>query len=207
MDASALSAFESEISAFDEQIASIQNQAAAVEKQKSLLKKKEVTREIAPIHGRVTLNDLDNTQSPYISIESTEHYVNGMVSERDLSKLEIGQQSEVLVHSTNETITGGIEFIGDRPMDSDLSTTMVNGNSNVSNYVVKIKLNSQENLMNGYHVQANVKLSESEVKIPRNAIVEEKDDSYVYKVKGKEYIKQNIIYSKKIQTKQLSLAD
>jgi HlyD family secretion protein len=191
-----IAALENEISAFGEQITSIQNQVATVEKQKSLLKDKEVTKEIAPISGKVILNDLTTTQSPYLLIESTEYYVNGTISEKDLPKLAVGQHSEILVHSTNATITGKIEYIGDRPVVSDLSSNMANGNNNVSNYLVKIKLDSQENLINGYHVQANVKLSESEMKIPRNAILEgEKGTSYVYKVVGKEYIKQDITYS------------
>ncbi|MEI2369117.1 efflux RND transporter periplasmic adaptor subunit [Niallia circulans] len=185
---------ENEISAFDEQIASVQNQVATVEKQKKLLKKKEYTKETAPMEGRIILNDMDNTQSAYITIESTEYYVNGNISEKDLPKLKIGQQSEVLIHSTNEKVTGEIEYIGKRPIVPELSANMVNSNSNVSNYLVKIKLDSQENLINGYHVQVNVKLSDSKINIPRSAIIEEEGSEYVYKVEEEEYIKQVITY-------------
>ena len=56
---------------------------------------------------------------------------------------------------------------------------MGGGSSNLSNYTVKLSIESKENLKNGFHVQAAVNLSDKAIKIPSKAVKHEGEQAYV----------------------------
>src|SRR5690606_21623217 len=64
----------------------------------------------------------------------------------------------------------------------------------LSFYEVKISLDSQDNLINGFHVQAVVELSDSPIEIPKTSLIEEEGKTYVYKVVDNLLVKQEITY-------------
>ncbi|WP_404348130.1 HlyD family efflux transporter periplasmic adaptor subunit [Sutcliffiella horikoshii] len=189
-------ALENEIGSYDDQITSINNQISSIEKQKALLKEKAYTTVVAPISGIIIMNNSQaNSQLPFITIVTAEYYVNGTVTEKDWAKIEIGQPAEILVHSINKTVTGKIKYIGDRPMAPDMANNTIATSSTLSNYKILIELNAQENLINGFHVQAIVESANEKLSIPEEALFSENGKSYVYKEEAGQYIKQLITYS------------
>lgn len=181
---------DSEFSAIDDQLSSLQAQLNS-------LKGKEYTTITAPIDGRVILNEGGkNLTTPYITIESTTFYIKGTISEKEQTKLKESQPAEVLILATNKIVNGKVSFIGNRPMSSELMIKAPNGGeSNISYYEVNIALDSQENLTNGFHIQATIKLTENEIKIPKTAVLEDNGNPYVFKSVDKKLVKQSITYS------------
>jgi HlyD family secretion protein len=186
-----------QINTYQDQIDSIQNQINTYRDQIKSLKLKEYTTITAPIDGEVILNgsEKDLTKS-FIVIESTTFYIKGTVNEIDQSKLKENQSADILIFSTNKILTGKVSRIENRPTTEDLNTQVasIGSSSNLSYYNVIINLDSQENLTNGFHVQATVKMPQNDIKIPKNAILEEYGSKYVFKVVNKKLVKQKITY-------------
>ncbi|SHH98815.1 HlyD family secretion protein [Clostridium collagenovorans DSM 3089] len=174
---------ESQIAAIDEQIATIDIQINSFDDQLKALKEKEYYNVKSPIDGKVIIKDESkNPTDPYMIIEDSKFYVKGVVNEKELLKLKLDQAVDVNVLSNNAKLKGKVTFIDNRPTESmDAAAAMKAGGSEISSYEVKISLDSQENIINGFHVQAIAKLSNEEIKIPKKAIIEENDKKYVFK--------------------------
>lgn len=147
----------------------------------------------SPIDGKVILNNTKDITKPYIVVEATTFYVKGSISEKDQPKLKENQQADILIFSINKTLTGKVKSVGNRPSTSEATT---GGSSTISYYDASISLDSQENLIYGFHVQATVKLKEEEIKIPRSSILEEAGKQYVFKVVNAKLTKIEITYKK-----------
>lgn len=180
---------------------SIDSQIKLYEEQITSLKQKEYSTVVAPIEGKVILHeDAKVGTTPYITIENTKLYIKGTVSEKDQPKLKADQLAEITILSANNIVKGKIASIGNRPVTETMAaigaaSTASAATSNISYYEVKINLDSQDNLTNGFHVQAVVKLTEGGIKIPKSAILQEGETHYVYRVVNKKLSKQVITYS------------
>ena len=178
--------------------AAVDNQISLYEKQIASLSEKEYYTVTAPIDGRIILsdNERDATQ-PYIIIESDTFYIEGSVSEKDYPKIKAEQAVEATILSSGEIVTGKISSMGNRPISNAIPAMSQQGSpgsSDLSFYEVKISLDSQDNLINGFHVQAVVELSDSLIEIPKTSLIEEEGKTYVYKVVDNLLVKQEITY-------------
>ena len=97
-------------------------------------------------------------------------------------------EAETLLIATNKTVSGKITFIDEDP----LQATNTSGTSTSSTYLVKVSLDDQSELVNGYQAQVSIKLADQLISIPTEAIVVEDDSHYVYVENGGEFAKQKI---------------
>jgi HlyD family secretion protein len=170
-------------------IKTLDSDISRLNKEISTLNNKAYTKTTAPFDGKVYVNDSESqaqnleqpVSSSLISLESTELYMKGQASEQDFPKLAIDQTVEILVFSTDETLAGRISSISDRPSNSVANMNGQQG-STMSYYDISVQFDSQENLVNGFHIQASVKVENSSFKIPASAIQEDKKgNTYVFK--------------------------
>lgn len=156
----------------------------------SILNKKAYINTYAPFDGKIYLNEESNTSdSSFMTLQSNTFYMKGIASEQDLSRLKIDDPAEVLILSTEQKIIGRISFISDRPTSSE---NMVGENSSLSYYDINISFENQENLVNGFHVQASIEIIDNLSKIPTSALVKTDDEVYVFKVIDGILKKQNV---------------
>ncbi len=179
-----VSAYKEQVSAYEEQIDNVNITLNSLYNKKEKLSAEKSFVVTAPISGIIVLssNEKDYTQ-PYIIIESEELIVKGVVSEKDYSKIKVDDDISVSIISTNETIDGKILEIDDRPVsNTELSLSQVTQttNTNVSYYSLLITLNSQENLINGFHSQGKVTLGDDTIKVFKTSIINEEGKSYVF---------------------------
>ncbi len=194
---------EAQISGYIEQIDALQTQIDISTDQVKNLKSKEFTTITAPIDGKVILNDAKDMTKPYIVVESTTFYVKGSINEKDQTKVKADQQVDILLFAINKNVTGKVRSVGNSPTAPDAAVSAqsaTGGSSSISYYDANISLDSQENVINGFHVQATVKLKEEEIKIPKTAIVEEAGKQYVFKVVKKQLTKVAITYEDSKET-------
>ena len=153
----------------------IESEINKLEAQVSALNKKAYTDITAPFAGKVYFNDnnMDSQYSSTITLQSTTFYMKGQTSEEDLSKLQIDDPVNVTVLSTNKNVSGRISLISDRP-----STNQGDGmsNSSLSYYDVNVSFENQENLVNGFHVQACIEVTDNLCKIPTTSILKDEND-------------------------------
>ena len=156
----------------------------------SILNKKAYINTYAPFDGKIYLNEESNiSDSSFMTLQSNTFYMKGITSEQDLSRLKIDDPAEVLILSTEQKIIGRISFISDRPTSSE---NMVGENSSLSYYDINISFENQENLVNGFHVQASIEIIDNLSKIPTSALVKTDDEVYVFKVIDGILKKQNV---------------
>ncbi len=152
-----------------------------LEAQVSALNKKAYIDTTAPFAGKVYLNDQNgNSESAsMMTLQSNTFYMKGQTSEQDLSKLKIDDPVTVTILSTNKKVTGRVSAISDRPTSSQVDNT---ANSSLSYYDIDISFEDQENLVNGFHVQACIEITDSLCKIPSSSILKDENDKpYVFK--------------------------
>ena len=179
-----VSAYKEQVSAYEDQIDSVKTTLNSLYNKKEKLTADKNFVVTAPISGTIVLssNEKDYTQ-PYIIIESQELIVKGVVSEKDYNKIKVDDDISVNIISTNETIDGKISEIDDRPVSNtelNLSQVTQTTNTNVSYYNVLITLNSQENLINGFHSQGKVTLGDDTIKVFKTSVINEEGKSYVF---------------------------
>lgn len=179
-----VSAYKEQVSAYEEQIDNVNITLNSLYNKKEKLVAEKSFVVTAPIAGTIVLssNEKDYTQ-PYIIIKSQELIVKGVVSEKDYSKIKVDDDISVSIISTNEIIEGKILEIDDRPVsNTELSLSQVTQttNTNVSYYNVLITLNSQENLINGFHSQGKVTLGDDTIKVFKTSIINEEGKNYVF---------------------------
>ena len=197
MSASNVVTTQTQISGYDDQIDVVQTQIDTTDVKMKNLQDKEFTYVNAPIDGKVELSDSKDKTKPYVVIEATTFYVKGSINEKDQMKLAKNQNVDILIFATNKTVTGKVKSVGNSPAAAEASASTqvaTSTASTISYYDANISLDSQENIVNGFHVQATVKLKEEEMKIPKSSILEENGKDYVFKVVNKKLVKQAITY-------------
>ena len=151
-----------------------------LESQVSTLNKKAYTNTTAPFAGKVYLNDQSNNPetASIITLQSSTFYMKGQTSEQDLPKLQIDDPVAVTILSTNKKVTGRVSSISDRPTTNQGDNM---SNPSLSYYDIDISFENQEDLVNGFHVQACIEITDSLCKIPTSAILKDKNDKpYVF---------------------------
>lgn len=146
------------------------------------LKEEQYTDVTAPFTGKVYIPEEKDAQSAVLKLISDEFYVSGTVNERDVEKLAVDQSADIKVISNDRTVTGKVSFIDLNPAEgNDDGMGYMGGEEGamMSNYPIKLSLDSLEDIRNGYHVQAVINLDESAIKIPTEAIYEEDEQYYV----------------------------
>ncbi|EJT6663079.1 efflux RND transporter periplasmic adaptor subunit [Clostridium perfringens] len=182
---------------------SVDEQIKLLEKQIKALKDKEYYKVTAPIGGKVILVESStNPTQPYITVESGDYYISGSVNEKDQPKIKEGQEVQITILSTNKNINGKISSVGNTPIDNRASLAAQTGaqggaGGNMSYYEVKITPDSQEDLTNGFHVQASVNLDKKPIEIPKEAILSVDNEEFVFKNVDGKLVKQVITYSPK----------
>lgn len=182
---------------------SVDEQIKLLEKQIKALKDKEYYKVTAPIGGKVILAESStNPTQPYITVESGDYYISGSVNEKDQPKIKEGQEVQITILSTNKNINGKISSVGNTPIDNGASLAAQTGaqggaGGNISYYEVKITPDSQEDLTNGFHVQASVNLDKKPIEIPKEAILSVDNEEFVFKNVDGKLVKQVITYSPK----------
>lgn len=152
-----------------------------LEAQVSSLNKKAYVDTTAPFAGKVYLNDQNgNSESTsMITLQSNTFYMKGQTSEQDLPKLQIDDSVTVTILSTNKKVTGRVSAISDRPTSSQVDNM---ANTSLSYYDIDISFEDQEDLVNGFHVQACIEITDNLCKIPSSSILKDENDSpYVFK--------------------------
>lgn len=182
---------------------SVDEQIKLLEKQIKALKDKEYYKVTAPIGGKVILAESStNPTQPYITVESGDYYISGSVNEKDQPKIKEGQEVQITILSKNKNINGKISSVGNTPIDNGASLAAQTGaqggaGGNMSYYEVKITPDSQEDLTNGFHVQASVNLDKKPIEIPKEAILSVDNEEFVFKNVDGKLVKQVITYSPK----------
>ena len=182
---------------------SVDEQIKLLEKQIKALKDKEYYKVTAPIGGKVILAESStNPTQPYITVESGDYYISGSVNEKDQPKIKEGQEVQITILSTNKNVNGKISSVGNTPIDNGASLAAQTGaqggaGGNMSYYEVKITPDSQEDLTNGFHVQASVNLDKKPIEIPKEAILSVDNEEFVFKNVDGKLVKQVITYSPK----------
>ena len=182
---------------------SVDEQIKLLEKQIKALKDKEYYKVTAPIGGKVILAESStNPTQPYITVESGDYYISGSVNEKDQPKIKERQEVQITILSTNKNINGKISSVGNTPIDNGASLAAQTGaqggaGGNMSYYEVKITPDSQEDLTNGFHVQASVNLDKKPIEIPKEAILSVDNEEFVFKNVDGKLVKQVITYSPK----------
>lgn len=161
----------------------LNTEISKLDAQISALDKKAYVNTYSPFAGKVYLNEQsENTgeTSPFMTVISNEFYMKGQASEQDLSKLQIDDPVDVLVFSNNKNLAGRVSFISDRP---SIGTNDMNmgEQGNLSYYDINIAFDNQEELVNGFHVQATIKVRDSLVKVPTSSIIKTEDKAYIFK--------------------------
>ena len=146
-----------------------------LEAQVSLLDKKAYINTTAPFAGKVYFNE--EGSNSIITLESSTFYMKGQTSEQDLPKLQIDDPVSVTVLSTNKKVSGRVSLISDRPSTNQGGNT----NPSLSYYDINISFENQENLVNGFHVQACIEITDNLCKVPTTSILrDENDKPYVF---------------------------
>ena len=187
---------ETEISSYNDQLDTINDSIKDCNKKIENLKKDESIEVKADISGVVAiLGSKEDYTNVFISISSNDLYIKGSVSEKYVEKLKKEQEAEVLVIANNSTIKAKVDEISKKPStNSSVGVSMDTSGNSLSNYDVTLLLDSQENILDGYHVQATVFEEDKELKIPKEAIIEENGETFVYKVEDGALKKQNVEY-------------
>lgn len=152
-----------------------------LEAQVSALNKKAYTNTVAPFAGKVYLNEQNDSSESgsTITLQSNSFYMKGQTSEQDLPKLQVDDLVSVTILSTNKKVEGRVSLISDRPT-TEQSDSM--SNPSLSYYDVNVSFENQEDLVNGFHVQACIEITDSLCKIPTSAILKDSNDKpYVFK--------------------------
>ena len=146
-----------------------------LEAQVSSLDKKAYINTTAPFAGKVYFNE--EGSNSIITLESSTFYMKGQTSEQDLPKLQIDDPVIVTVLSTNKKVSGRVSLISDRPSINQVDNT----NPSLSYYDINISFENQENLVNGFHVQACIEITDNLCKVPTTSILrDENDKPYVF---------------------------
>lgn len=175
----------------DEEISKLNNQISSLEDRK-------YESINAPFAGKVYINQQTSQSqiSPIMTLESENFYVNGQVSEDELSKINLNQEVQILINSTKEKFKGKITSIGERP-SSDNVAPKKDSKQNVSYYDIKVNfLENQDlkNVKNGFHVKTTIEVLNNPIKVPYTSLLQEDEKRFVYKIID------GIVYKQEVKT-------
>jgi len=171
----------------------IEEQIKNTSKELSKLKNKEYSYEYAPFSGKVYTDNknINGENQELLKLRSTEFYIKSQVTENELEKIKEDHKVEILILANDKKIKGKITEISDEPKSQDAGLNgEISGSASVSSYPISITLDSQEGIVNGYHVQIKIELSNKDFKIPTSAIKVNETKNYVYLIKDNKLVKQ-----------------
>lgn len=150
----------------------------------------------ASVDGTVkTLSDAKDaktTGEPFIEIiGKSGYYVQGYISELQLSEVEKGDLVKVKSIADNVNCEGKIVAVSTYPSDTaEVSTA---GNTNVSYYPFTVSVSASENLKIGDEVEINLNENADDIKyILKSFVINENDVYYVYVERGGELTKRAV---------------
>ncbi|MGL4338461.1 MAG: biotin/lipoyl-binding protein [Turicibacter sp.] len=165
----------------------IDDQIKVVSKEISKLEEKEFTYEYAAFSGNVTIiSDEVGETEQLITLKSPEFCVLTTISEKDYSKVKVGMESQILVLATNKKINGIVTYIAQDPQAAPAE------GSNAPIYAVKVSMEDQADLVNGYQAQVTLQLPEELIKIPTSSVINNGTKQVVYLVTENGPIEQSI---------------
>ncbi|MGL5328431.1 MAG: efflux RND transporter periplasmic adaptor subunit [Peptostreptococcaceae bacterium] len=175
-------------------LSSIESEIAKLNSEIKSLKNKSYKTTYAPFSGKVYMNEEESSEeSPsYMTIESTDYYMKGQVSEQDLPKIKKDLGVDIYIFATEGKLTGKIASISDRPSTELSGEVNGGGTSSLSYYDVTIDFNSQKGLTNGFHIQASVEIDSKDFKVPTSALKEDESGTYVYRVVDNIIVRQDV---------------
>ncbi len=173
----------------------IEEQIKSTSKELSKLKNKEYSYEYAPFAGKVYTDNknINGENQELLKLRSTEFYIKSQVTENELEKIKEDHKVEILILANDKKVKGKITEISDEPKSQDVGLNgEISGSASasVSSYPISITLDSQEGIVNGYHVQIKIELSNKDSKIPTSAIKVNGNRNYVYLIKDNKLVKQ-----------------
>ncbi|WP_086444195.1 efflux RND transporter periplasmic adaptor subunit [Candidatus Enterococcus lemimoniae] len=135
----------------------------------------------AKFKGRVSIPEVKDENAPVLRLTSDGLYVAGKVNEKDLMKIAVDQKANLSVVSSGTTVTGKISYIDDNPPEVKAAQgESSNAEGSMSNYNVKLSLDSLEGIKNGYHMQATINLGDSKpIEVPKKAVHDQDGKKYV----------------------------
>lgn len=137
----------------------------------------------AKFKGRVSIPEVKDENAPVLRLTSDGLYVAGKVNEKDLMKIAVDQKANLSVVSSGTTVTGKISYIDDNPPEAQANQNQSesgNADGSMSNYNVKLTLDSLDGIKNGYHIQATINLGEDKpIEVPKKAIHDQDGKKYV----------------------------
>lgn len=178
-----IGSIESSITTYKDQLAGVNASIATLEN----TRQKVITAGFDGI-AKVNVKGQTNSSEPVVTVYSKEQVVKTSVTEYDIEKLTQEQLVKVSYVNQDKNVEGKIITIDAIP-ESDTE--------NVGSYQVEISL--VDDIPLGYSVQ--VKVSQPEVRIPNNVIVEEQNNDeknyYVYKYEKGKAIKTEVTIERK----------
>lgn len=175
---------------------SIDDEISRLNDRVKLLEDKEYTNVKAPFSGKVYLNQQTSENTPTMTLESDSFYVNGRISENDLSKVNLNQEVKVNINSTKDKFKGKITYISERP-SSDKNLSKVDSKQNLSYYDIKVSfLDNQDltSIKNGFHAKTIIEVLNTPIKVPYTSLLQKDERKFVYKVID------GIVYKQEVKT-------
>lgn len=179
-----------------------------LERQLTELSEKEYTTDYAGIDGIAHVENTqlpDGTQADKIVLQSKDFVATGNVSEKDVLKLQEGMDAELTIVSNEKKLSGKLESISKKPSSAPADSTIsmaspMSGGQTLSQYDVKFSLQNQEQLMDGFHVQAKLVYGENRILIPKTALIKEGKLKSVFLIKDGILKKKTIELGETIET-------
>lgn len=162
----------------------IDSEIADLNGQVSTLKSTAYKSYYAPFEGKIYLTEsTQETQgegsASLMVLETTDYYITGDVNEYDLVKLKVDQEVNIKVLASKASCVGKISQIGDRPIEGSSDPYSMQSSAS---FAIKIDVEDQKELKNGFNIQAVAEFGASENKVPIAAIKEEEGKTYVMKI-------------------------
>lgn len=202
-----ISSLEAEVQSSEATVASLDSEIEGVDdlisqsnSKLSSIRGKEYEKITADVSGVVRIvGSQDDYTNPYIIIDSKDMHIKGSVNEKYIRKLQKDQQADVLIIATDKTVKGKIEDVSDKPMiNKDIANaSSSSSSSNLSNYEVTLILDSQDNILEGYHIQATIYDGNNDISISKKSILTKEGKSYVFINEDGILTKKNVTYEKK----------
>lgn len=195
-----IQSLEAEVSSYNDQIDNVEDSITDTNNQISNLRNKEYKDVTANFDGIVNIiGASDNYTSAFMTISSDNLYIEGTVNEKYVRKLKKDQEAEIMVIATKENVKGKITYVGNRNIET--VAQVGTETSSFSNYEVEISLDSQENILDGYHVQVTFYDDEQEIIIDKSCVITNKDKNYVFKNVNNKLVKTEITFEEKSEDK------
>lgn len=189
-------AYEQEIAGYDDQVATINDSINDLNSKTQKLKSEEKVEVKAEVKGIVRIvGTKDDYTTAYMKIDSSDFCVKGTVNEKNVAKVKKDQEAELLIIALDKTIKGKVLEVSREPVSAaelGVEATASSASSSLSSYRVVISVDSSEDLLTGYHVQATIKEKSKDIEISKKAIIEEDGKEYVFKVVDNKLVKTEV---------------